>query len=215
MKNWRTIPVPELMRDMPRDLLRGFPILFTQQPPIDGWEPSTEGHDFRMVIVERVQQCVDQRLCGVCGKRLEYWMAFVGGPVSVKNRAFVDPAMHVDCALYAVQVCPWMVSRAVPRREDGPLWGPVSEAERQRLDPTGTPIKPDVFGVLITRGFAYENAVQAVVRRDPKVRAQLSQGMKVDFPARMWQSMLFVAQSPKAVRWFSAGEELPKGYRPS
>lgn len=215
MRNWRTIPVPEDMRDMPRDLLRGFPILFSQTPPIDGWEPSTEGHDFRIVIVERVQECVTKKLCGVCGKPLGYWIAFVGGPLSIKNRAFVDPPMHTECALYAVQVCPFMVSRSVPRREDGPIWGKVSADERQKRDPTGILVKSDVFGVLITRGYAWENSAQATARRNPQVRAQLKQGMRVEFPASMRQSMIFVAQSPKEVRWFRDGEELPRGYRPS
>lgn len=205
--NWRTVPVPENMRDMPRDLVRGFPILFTQQPPIEGWEPSSAPHDFRMVLMERVIQCGKDRLCGVCGKPLNYWMAFVGGPLSVKNRSFVDPAMHVDCALYAVRVCPYMVAHAVPRREDG-AYGPVSLAERARRDPGGKAEKPDRWAVLVTRGYDMENAAQAVVRHDPKIRAQLAQGMRVTLPPTFYESLLFVAKSAKSVRWFADGEEL-------
>lgn len=213
-RNWRSVPVPENMLDLPRDLLRGFPILFSQLPPIPGWEPSSQGHDFRFAITERVEECARRKLCGVCGKPLGYWIAFVGGPLSVKNKAFTDPPMHVECATYAVQVCPFMVARSVPRREDGTIFGPVPLAERGKADPTGSLQRPEAWGVYVTRDFTWENAAQAVVRRDPVIRAQLRQGMTVTLPESMHQSMLFVAKAAKWVRWYVDGEEAI-GYRPS
>ncbi len=33
---------------------------------------------------------------------------FIGGPLSKKNRLFVDPAMHKQCAEFASQTCPFL-----------------------------------------------------------------------------------------------------------
>lgn len=57
----------------------------------------------------RWSDCVQKKLCGMCGKPLDYWIAFIGGPESARSRAFLDPGMHVECAEYALDVCPWMI----------------------------------------------------------------------------------------------------------
>lgn len=56
-----------------------------------------------------------ENLCGICMEPLEYWIAFIGGPISFKNRSYLDPPMHKDCALAAVEYCPH-INRKVHRR---------------------------------------------------------------------------------------------------
>jgi hypothetical protein len=56
------------------------------------------------------QECVEGKLCAMCGGALEYWIAFIGGPLSMKSRSFLDPGMHLECAEYALDVCPWMLT---------------------------------------------------------------------------------------------------------
>lgn len=38
-------------------------------------------------------------------------VAFVGGKLSIKNRLFTDSPMHAECAIYALQVCPFLAMR--------------------------------------------------------------------------------------------------------
>ena len=68
---------------------------------------------------------MDDRLCGVCGRGLDYWIAFIGGPACQKNRLFKDPAMHPQCAEYAARICPFIAgsktkysSRPLPEGAD-------------------------------------------------------------------------------------------------
>jgi hypothetical protein len=91
---------PEAIRVLPRDE-RGLPISYAQLR-VDG-RP-----DFRSLDIARVAECVSQRLCGICGRVLSYWIAFIGGPACQRNRLFKDPAMHPECADYAAKTCPFI-----------------------------------------------------------------------------------------------------------
>lgn len=102
-----TVPIPDRMLARPRDARRGVPIPWVQYVDAAG-EP-----DFRIIDEEKKLACYHRRLCGLCGRPLDYWIVFIGGPLSVKNRLFADPAMHPECADYAIAVCPYLVhSRA-------------------------------------------------------------------------------------------------------
>ncbi|MGE3272802.1 MAG: hypothetical protein AB7P40_28960 [Chloroflexota bacterium] len=92
--------MPEAIRTLPRDEW-GLPIPFAQLR-VDG-RP-----DFRSLDQALVKQCVESRLCGLCGRVLDYWIAFIGGPACRQNRLFKDPAMHPDCAAYAARACPFI-----------------------------------------------------------------------------------------------------------
>ena len=92
--------MPEAIRVLPRDE-RGLPIPYAQLR-LDG-RP-----DFRSLDAERAARCVNERLCGICGRSLDYWIAFIGGPSCRTNRLFKDPAMHPECAEYAARACPFI-----------------------------------------------------------------------------------------------------------
>lgn len=102
-----TVPIPDRMLTLPRDARRGVPIPWVQFTGTDGVP------DFRIIDEGKKLECYARRLCGLCGKPLDYWIVFIGGPLSVQNQLFADPAMHPDCADYALAVCPYLVySRA-------------------------------------------------------------------------------------------------------
>lgn len=202
VRNWKEVPVPERMRSLPRDPFRQFPIIFSQIPPIPDWVPSFESpHDFRAVLTERVIECAARRLCGVCGQPLDYWIAFLGGPLSAKNRAYTEPPMHPECARYAVQVCPYMVVQAVPRRESG------AYGDLVRFDPTGTRDKPPAFGLYLTRSFKFEHSNVAMARRDPHVKARIAVGLRVAVDTRS-SHWLFTPGTAKAIEWYREGERV-------
>jgi hypothetical protein len=64
--------------------------------------------DFRAVDSEHCARCLRDKLCAICGRRLGEYCYFIGGPLSKKNRLFVGPAMHKQCAEFASQTCPFL-----------------------------------------------------------------------------------------------------------
>jgi hypothetical protein len=46
----------------------------------------------------------------LCGQLLGKHLFFIGGPLCVVNRLFLDPPMHKECAIFALQVCPHLAS---------------------------------------------------------------------------------------------------------
>src|SRR5258707_235184 len=69
----------------------GYPVPFTQV-----W--IDDKPDFRAVDPARTMQCVQEKLCAICGRRLGEKCCFIGRPLSKTNRLFTDPPMHKPCA---------------------------------------------------------------------------------------------------------------------
>lgn len=101
------VPIPDRLKDRPRssDMVVPFLADSTDQEHGEGGGVVIFGKSDPV----RWAECVEDRKCAMCGDRLEYWIAFIGGPRSVQFRSFLDPAMHVECAEYAMAVCPWML----------------------------------------------------------------------------------------------------------
>jgi hypothetical protein len=91
---------------------------------------------------------VRENRCGLCGDPLDYWMAFIGGPISMRTRCFTDAAMHLDCATYAIQTCPYLVMRTT-----GHAARPHRAGARTDVSPGLSMKRPDRFGLMVTRGF--------------------------------------------------------------
>ncbi len=76
---------------------RGYPIPFLMMPDqqimIDG---------------NKMKRCVLEKRCMICGQKLANKKWFIGGQASAQNRLFTDPAMHEECARYALRVCPFL-----------------------------------------------------------------------------------------------------------
>jgi hypothetical protein len=79
----------------------GYPVPFTQ-----AWINDTP--DFRAVDPARTMQCVQEKLCAICGQRLGEKSCFIGGPLSKTNWLFTDPPMHRQCAEFAARACPFV-----------------------------------------------------------------------------------------------------------
>jgi hypothetical protein len=82
-------------------IYNGFPVPFIQL-----WAGSKP--DFRAVNIEHCARCLRDKLCAICGRRLGEYCYFIGGPLSKKDRLFVDPAMHKHCAEFTFKVCPFV-----------------------------------------------------------------------------------------------------------
>lgn len=89
---------------------KGWPVPYTILWP----EYPAGAPDWTTADTARIAQCLDRRLCGVCGQKLEQRVAFIGGAQGKQPEeiaamaAFFDPAMHNECAEYAAKVCPFL-----------------------------------------------------------------------------------------------------------
>lgn len=98
-------PIPHLMKKLRRDK-RGYPIPVIVVRDIDGKPQfTTNDEDMRQHVIRNDK-------CGICGNKLYRFRAIAGGPVSAfdENGAFIDPPMHIECAQYAMQVCPYLAA---------------------------------------------------------------------------------------------------------
>jgi hypothetical protein len=91
-------PLPLRMARLQRDN-RGLPIPYAQFIDRDG-KP-----DFRVLDSWKVERCLRTRRCGLCGQKITRHLFFIGGPLCVENGLFHDPAMHKECAEFALRAC--------------------------------------------------------------------------------------------------------------
>jgi hypothetical protein len=106
MKNWKTIPVPNKMQDLPTE--RGYPVSV-----IILHDETGKAH-FKINDSRKVDMCMYENLCTICGKKLDDDKWMIGGPVSAfhPGGVYVDAPVHKECGEYALKVCPYLaVSR--------------------------------------------------------------------------------------------------------
>jgi hypothetical protein len=98
-----TVPIPPHL--ISRPMWRGLPIPFIALIKPDG-DP-----DFRVTDEASRLFVIEYRRCQLCAKPLGKWMFFVGGPKAAETNAYFEPAAHLDCTMYAMQVCPFIIGK--------------------------------------------------------------------------------------------------------
>jgi hypothetical protein len=89
-----------------------------------------------------------QRLCGICGVKLGWWVCFVVGPLTLEERATYMPGNHRECALAALALCPYL---ALEERDRSGRDVPV----RQQIVPREIlPEKPTRLALVTTREYS-------------------------------------------------------------
>ncbi len=108
--------IPKRMRTLSRDL-RGYPIPHIVLIDRLG-QPQFTINDHVKVL-----DCLKKKLCAICGKRINDGFWFTGGEQSFLHEAgaFLDPPSHLECAEYALIVCPFLVARRYTNRIDDKL----------------------------------------------------------------------------------------------
>jgi|SRR5580765_70481 len=105
--------IPKFLEHMP--VYQGLPVPHTVMW-VDG-KP-----DFRVIDHSRVQDCVMNRLCAICGRKMGEYLWFVGGPKSLEESSlFVDPPQHEKCARFALEVCPFLSGKVTKHNDTRPL----------------------------------------------------------------------------------------------
>ena len=153
--DWQQVEMPPSLAARPRDA-RGFPITFVTLIDSQG-QP-----DFTTLDARKIEACITQGICGLCGERWpspsnspagarrpdDHLRAFVGGPLSCESRMFYDPPMHVECAEYAMQVCPH-IATPTARYKKQALGGPEQRAQIIGADDK----RPEKFGLLLCHSY--------------------------------------------------------------
>jgi len=129
------------LMDRPWDERRNIPIPWFNVMSED------ETVNFTGIDFTKVLRCGLENLCGICGRDLDYWIAFVGGPISMHNRAYSDPPFHEDCAKFAMTACPHL-ARQVHKRSPEEKYGPDAWKA-----PEATLRKPEEWIIAVTRKF--------------------------------------------------------------
>lgn len=156
MKTWKDISgihIPTIMQGLPRDS-RGYVIPWSVAVGTDG-KP-----DFRMIDQSKLGMALKHKVCALCGTPLGEHLAFVGGPISFETHCYVDSAMHVECAQYALEVCPFLAA---------PKFGYAKHVKKapkgysiSHVDAMG-PDRPDVFVMGVTTDFRLASVRGSVV----------------------------------------------------
>lgn len=142
LSHFNGVHIPVRMRRLPR--YQGMPI------PYSTWvHPETKIPDFKVNDETRRLRCIRKRLCALCGEHMNEKIAFIGGPGSIeRGQLFMDAGMHPACAMFAWNVCPYIVlgkGHAKTHKID-----PRAQVEVFADIPT---TKPERMGMLITSNY--------------------------------------------------------------
>lgn len=103
--------------------------------------------NFTGINAQTVVNCGIDRRCGICGNDLDYWIAFIGGPVSLANRVYSDPPMHRECAEAAMTYCPHIRVRNHRRTPD------EKQPDDSWASPAAVMEKPEEWIIALTRQY--------------------------------------------------------------
>jgi hypothetical protein len=94
--------MPERLQRLPQTE-RGYPALFFAAV-IDGKV------NIRSVSAAKFHRCVKEGLCWLCGEKLDGLLTFVITKEAAKTGIWVEPPSHLECAEYAMEVCPFITN---------------------------------------------------------------------------------------------------------
>jgi len=107
--------------------------------------------DFRLIGKGRVERCIREGLCWVCGGSLRGTeAAAVIGPMCTINRISSEPPSHLSCARYSAKACPFLTRPRMRRNlSDLPVEG--TSAPGFAVDRN-----PGVAAIWVTNRVAYD-----------------------------------------------------------
>jgi len=83
--------------------------------------------DFRIADGAKWVKAVQEKICWVCGQPLGVHKTFCIGPMCAVTRTTTEPAIHLDCGVWSVRACPFMLRPTMKRREGGNVEDPEVE----------------------------------------------------------------------------------------
>lgn len=169
------VPIPFNLLKNDRDR-RGLPI------PFIVYRDTAGVAHFTIDDVGKIDLVLSKKLCGLCGKPLKLGqMWLIGGPASsfLDDGMFTVPHAHVECARYAVQVCPFLAAPNYSKLIEAKTLKPEAVHDMARVhNDRITPPRP-LFLVL-----ARTSGIKLIDPRD-------GSGKKYILPRRPWKEVEF------------------------
>lgn len=141
------VVIPPRLTGRARDR-RGFVVPYSQFIDNNGVP------NFRIMDDTKVRKCLVHRWCSMCGQPMGRHLYFIGGPACEKNGYFYDPAMHEECAKYAMQACPHL-ARSKGRYGDVPDAEDIAGAGTILVGSMDTN-KVDTFSLMHATHYSYQ-----------------------------------------------------------
>jgi hypothetical protein len=140
---------------------KGLPVPFIATIRDDGTA------DFRVTDDVRRLDVIRWKHCQLCGQPLGRYCFFVGGIISANQNAYFEPAAHLDCLIYAMQVCPFIVGNMQHAdledvKKDNP-------DRTVLIDDTYTPTKSGLWVITKADGWGYVTTPGGTVLLRPHV----------------------------------------------
>jgi hypothetical protein len=164
--------LPKLLRTLERDV-RGYPIPFIVMRDEHN-KPIFTMNDPRLV-----RECVRKGLCSICGKKLGQDRWFVSGSRAFlhPDGLFIDPPIHLECAEFALRVCPFLAatgwSKAIGMKliNAAKLKPGVKPLEVEHVGP----VHPEWFGL------GQPNRYDVNARKDGQYRFSVTDWRHIEF----------------------------------
>jgi hypothetical protein len=174
------IPIPERLLANPVHM--GYPVPWIALRGADGTP------DFRVIDEERRARAMKERLCQLCGGPMGKTLFFVGGPGCITHMAFFEPPVHLDCLIYAMQVCPFILGKldhVEPDKVQARHEGHVTVC----LDPTIDPHRCETWVIVKCGSFTLLRTPASIQMRPQDIRMVQHSLRPNEMTPEQWQEV--------------------------
>lgn len=153
------VSIPRRLAGRPR--WRGLPI-----PAVTFITPGGEP-DFRVTDEKARLRVIAERHCQLCNEPLGRFIFFAGGTEAAKALLYFEPAAHLECLLYAMQVCPFIAGTM--QHADIAEVKADNPGVQIKADATFSPIKSEWWVIIKAGGYeaALSQDATILVRPNP------------------------------------------------
>lgn len=159
---YREMEIPERMKDLL--MYQGVAVPYTTLVTDDG-----KIH-FKSTDNEKNWEIKRDKKCAMCGKPLDYYIAFMVSEKEAESRIVYENPNHEECLRYAFNVCPWLFYSKARYTDASRIdieGVRIVNAHPDRKIDDGNAQRPQKLGIYITRG--YENIIHKKMYRVCKV----------------------------------------------
>lgn len=143
------VPIPSYMKDLP----------VTEGGYLKPW--FVKGDDFRVTDGDKAALSVTKQACWICGNEFaESKFAMVGDAISAATRIYREPPCHLECAEYAMQVCPFILYPNAKRRVAGLAYEDTLDHGNENATVQVAPDNPGEFFISVVSHFDYHHEHQ-------------------------------------------------------
>lgn len=143
------VPIPEFMKSLPS----------TEKGYLKPW--FVKDNDFRVVDGDKATLAASKQKCWICGNDFKpNEFAMVGDAVAAMVRFCKEPPCHVECATYALQVCPFLLYPNAKRRVAGLEEEQTLQHSNRESKVEITEDNPGEYFLVVVRDFTFVLADQ-------------------------------------------------------